>query len=913
MIYNNKLVVRQRKTKALFVADKYFPVLNDTVVLTNTSVESDSDLWTVNDGVDVTAPTTKNVSFVVKAADPIMQILKTSNMAGENTYQKYLFPMPALSIVYSSIQVSKECARVGDVVVISALDYNVVDGVTTAYQFKIYNGTTLIDTLTNKTNNYSFGIIGVFDIVLEVNTNGGVVKQTIKKLVTVTPALPDISEAIVCELTPIVAGGGRQIFGDSAILPGSTIVVRVPSTHNSDNIYRLVFEDLTGTAENPIVITIDSTSQIVVNFQSYWGLSFSGCKHVIFDGKGYNNLEHGYHISKNDATEEALVGIAVGYLCSDIQLFGIEVSKCTFAGLQAKTDPDADTPATWRENYVFYNFLLHHNYFHDTLAEGNYIGYFDCGVHTGTNGQGVTVEYRAHELRDAKVYRNKYERTGWDALQINNATGYSEICYNTINFSSIYPEADQASFMSMTLDGAVYNNIMHNSGGVGIQFGTFTGIDVFNNILSNIAQGSAMFFLLSDESTPEQYGTDGNNTTAIINLYNNTAVADGSFFLARNVVQYSNVHVKNNLIKYTGNLFGGQSDEIIALWNAQAEQNFRITDDGTIFEIANIDDGDFNISASSDLIDSGVAFGTNYDIRGFENWFENAKHIGAYSAYRKLGIAAISLSLDSVAINSGVSTTNSKTVSVLYTATGTPTRYMISESPSLAGAVWVDITANPLLFVLSEPDAVKTVYLKLSNSGGTTSSILSATISLLRQKSFLVDLGSSAGFYQSPAVNWNNLYSAGNATPVAVGNTVINLVSSNGESSVYSVTVKTQFSDWEANGAADQTGGYPYSAYRDSFISNSGTFGELTIGGLDPAKHYTIKCMGSRGYSTNRTIYTVNGNSQPLLTLDNIANTVSFNSIIPDGSNQIVVKVEGTAGYDDTHGIISILEIIEHS
>lgn len=73
------------------------------------------------------------------------------------------------------------------------------------------------------------------------------------------------------------------------------------------------------------------------------------------------------------------------------------------------------------------------------------------------------------------------------------------------------------------------------------------------------------------------------------------------------------------------------------------------------------------------------------------------------------------LSLNSVIINDGASTTTESSVSMKFSYNGTPTHYMLSESPSFTGASWISFT-NPASFILSGGEGNKTVYAKIKDA-----------------------------------------------------------------------------------------------------------------------------------------------------------------------------------------------------
>ena len=80
------------------------------------------------------------------------------------------------------------------------------------------------------------------------------------------------------------------------------------------------------------------------------------------------------------------------------------------------------------------------------------------------------------------------------------------------------------------------------------------------------------------------------------------------------------------------------------------------------------------------------------------------------------------LSLNGVVINNGAVETTSKIVDISILAVGTPTHYMLSENADFSNGVWVAFV-NPISFVLSDTYATKTVYAKVKDSHGESSSV----------------------------------------------------------------------------------------------------------------------------------------------------------------------------------------------
>lgn len=913
----NTIIVRQSRPKSIFTADNYFPIVDSSVNLINKSVESQINEWTLNDGVGIQTVSTLNSVITPQTSGSLEQRLKVSNGVSFDESSLLLYPDVAQNICYAEINVSRECARVDDTITISAVSDNIPSG--TVFTFAIYheNESTPINEYVGETCQVTFTERGVYDIKLTSVVGGVPIINKQKKKITITPKLKPVGDAILFELT-----SGLSTYDGTSLLPGDCVILKLPTGFTTDEIFRLSLKNINGTIDNPIIITINQESPLIMNFNSYYGILISSCSHVIIDGKGYYNLDYGLHITKPDSEVQATAGISISSLSTNIQVFGVEISKTSFCGIFAKTDPVASRPETWRGNYVMDDLRIHHCWFHDTKGEGNYLGYYSGSTITGLNSEGVSVTYRAHTLNNPKIYRNLYERTGWDSLQMNNAVGLAEVCYNKIHNASIYPEQDQSSFMSMTLDGEVYNNEMINCGGLGIQFGTFTGVKFFNNLLINTAPSSSSLLLLSSTEVPEQYGTDGINTTSPIWIYNNTVVGTGTFLNAHNVVQFHNVHVFNNLYK-TKSMFAGQSTDTIAIWQSQSLRNSLILDNGEAFKIANTKDDKYQIATTSTLNNGGLNQGSDFDFRGFVNWYEsnNAKHVGAYSGYRKLvGEIPSSIQLLSFSINNGATSSSSFITTLNYTSDIGASHYMVSENSNMSGGVWTSIT-NPINYTFTS-NGVKTLYFKIKTTENVESSIMSDSITIEVVDRIKIDFGASVYNITPKTSNnlnstdtygntWNNLNSTLSSAqvpnvPVPVGLVFTNLLTTTGSPTNINIEVTAGFDNCTSVGRDLVDNIYPYSASRDAFVTNTtSTVGAVTLKNLDSAKTYTIILFGTRGFVDLNTIYTINGVSQILNVKDNTNRTIVYNNIAPV-NNEITISVTGQT----TFGFLNVMEVI---
>lgn len=116
------------------------------------------------------------------------------------------------------------------------------------------------------------------------------------------------------------------------------------------------------------------------------------------------------------------------------------------------------------------------------------------------------------------------------------------------------------------------------------------------------------------------------------------------------------------------------------------------------------------------------------------------------------------LVLNSMSINGGAGSTNSRNVTISMSVTGVPTQYMISESSSFSGASWLTYSGTSVPFTLSNGNGAKTVYLKLRNANITTS-VLNDTINLQEvSESSVVKISANSSCTESGYnvfPNWN--------------------------------------------------------------------------------------------------------------------------------------------------------------
>lgn len=179
-------------------------------------------------------------------------------------------------------------------------------------------------------------------------------------------------------------------------------------------------------------------------------------------------------------------------------------------------------------------------------------------------------------------------------------------------------------------------------------------------------------------------------------------------------------------------------------------------------------------------------------------------------------------------------------------------------------------------------------------SGGTDSTTSTVTVTEANLPAQII----YANIYNggaAPAAPWNNI----------AGVSTNNLLDSDNQST----TVGLQFltSAWNTSNSGAVTGNdsgvYPDNVIRDYYYF--GIYGapntvDFNVTGLDAAAKYNITLFGSSVFSNagnnGSTVYTFNGVSKSLYVQNNQQNTVSFSSISPDASGNILINMNKAAG-----------------
>jgi hypothetical protein len=918
--YTQAFRVKQALPKSDFNVSNYFPVIGTLVNLTNSSKDNNTNQWTLNSGASQSITSTNvNVSVTINGAGGNTQSLIVGNTVASGVeHKEIIYGLNVPVNVYHEISVASKVCRVGETNTITLTSiYNNPPSSVVRVEVIDANDDSLFYSQDNVTQpiNIIFTYRGSFNIRVISTVNSVITENKQFRLITVTPALRPRANAYVYVLQSTTTifnlngGSANSLDGvTSNLSPGDTVVIKLPPEHTSESMYRLRLLNIKGTLQSPITITIDEPAPLIFNYTSFWGIIAQGCEHIILDGKGYQNIEYGLHLQKHPDSLTGTVGFQVTSLTNYVEAHSLEFSDAEFTQILCKTDPDVNNPATLRENFTMQNTLIHNNIMRDSRGEGIYLGYFDASVHVKKNSAGVDITYRAHNMNDTKIYRNIFLRCGWDGLQLNNATGKTEIHDNYIKDSAIFGEPDQNTGMSLTLEGKIFNNIIDGCSGIGIQAGALGPLDVYNNVITNIGQGAYAFYLLSSINVPEQFGNGAINTLPV-KVFNNNLITNGnrSCVSAFNVCQYLGFRFNNNIVS-TSNFFSGQTDATITEWVKNSSNNTILDmNDLNKYKFGSLPKSNFNLYPDSLLTSGGILIGDQYDSRGFKNWSNIDKFIGVNAGIIRLSNNILTLS--SIKINNGNATTDLRNVLVTATFIGNPTSYLISESSSFVGATWSIYIDATIPFQISSTQGIKTVYLKLKNSSVETLSA-SSSITYSSNRQFLVNFTATA-VYNNPA-NFNKFTAPGIllTSEIVVGSTLSNLIDTTLVASNLTLTVTDAFNGVDSNASASETYPYPYDVVRWNWIQNAGGKGSVNLSNCNNAKLYDIILYAHRGFNAVDQYFTVNNVNQVFNarhgTGTNYNNQIVFNNVVPvNGIITIDVKsISGTA-------LIGVLDITE--
>ncbi|MBL7716501.1 MAG: right-handed parallel beta-helix repeat-containing protein [Bdellovibrionales bacterium] len=319
----------------------------------------------------------------------------------------------------------------------------------------------------------------------------------------------------------------KFIGTSQGVQPGHRICLR-----GGDYPYsRLWIEATVGTEAQPVevincegrfvignAVDADSNGQV----DNSRGIEFHGVSYLKLTGSGSKDHYYGIRI---DGTSNGQSAVVFSDLSTDFEGEFIEVAQSGFAGFMAKTDGNCgDTdPNNFRGGFVQRNTVFHDNYIHDVEGEGFYIGNSFFQGRTSVSGcPGVPVF--SHPLVGTKVYRNRLERIGCEAIQV----GYSSLTEVYDNYIRGFGRSPFADYQNNGIQigggtsGRFFNNYVINPDpsfevSAGITIIGYRDTWVYSNVVVNAGTGIYVNQAMGQ-------GQDGQYGPYSLTLANNTIV-----------------------------------------------------------------------------------------------------------------------------------------------------------------------------------------------------------------------------------------------------------------------------------------------------------------------------------------------------------------------------------------------------
>lgn len=423
-----------------------------------------------------------------------------------------------------------------------------------------------------------------------------------------------------CKNQPISPdGGGTPQPGEIFSCADCDYIVELHETNGTDLNFKggdivclktgevydnLLFTEIVGEPDNPIIIrNCDGTA--VINSTGSFGVKFKESKYFKFLGDGGGDSEYGIVITTGNSFY-----LSMEYFTTDFEIANVEIKGATtgglgtnpgFAGIGVKTSPyvacDVFTDPT-RTAWIMNNVSIHDNYVHDTGGEGMYIGH---GFYTGRKETDCPSITYSHSIQHLRVYNNIVERSGYDGLQIKNADKDVEIYNNVIKDygQRNEPAHNEGLFIGEGVTGKIYNNIVMNGTGNGMQFQGMGNNDIYNNIFYGAGE-NGLFAAYGNYvyRIPDGY----------FNIMNNTVVNSAG-------IGYVFYNDEGGVKRFINNIVAGAGGELHPNGATVEESNNIIIANPADVGFVDFVNGDLQLTAGSSAVDAGADVSQYIDLK----------------------------------------------------------------------------------------------------------------------------------------------------------------------------------------------------------------------------------------------------------------------------------------------------------
>ncbi len=426
-----------------------------------------------------------------------------------------------------------------------------------------------------------------------------------------------IQDCCTCDFT-IPAGTGIYNFDGKKqkIQAGQVICLEAGKRSG------LIFSNLEGTADNPIIIVNHGGQVELGDKETSNAILFLKSRYVHLTGTGDVSTGFGIKIAGSSTGSQ---GIGVVGLSSDFEIDHIEIQNAGYAGMMIKTDPNCADHTGERPNFTMYNISVHDNYIHDTDAEGIYLGnsfYIGTTVYCG-------YKQYPHEVRGVKIFNNRFENTGQESIQVGCGVAAVEIHDNQIyNYGKANNDMQNGGIqVGLGTTGKVYNNFIKSGPGPSIVIEGIGENYIYNNVVVNSG-----YVAVNINTRPTPLSTDivANGFLGGVYVINNTfinpaqAAINEYINLAKNNVFYNNLIVTS--------LSSWQQMRIDTDW--KFSNNIIVKNIGDA-KFADPAQDDYHLLSGSPAIDAGIDVSNYHITTDYNNSSRTTKQGWDVGAFRK--------------------------------------------------------------------------------------------------------------------------------------------------------------------------------------------------------------------------------------------------------------------------------------
>lgn len=309
--------------------------------------------------------------------------------------------------------------------------------------------------------------------------------------------------------------GTKQSFvltqsGGEVYRPYITRDNNLPSLLGGDTIYiqggtftgGVELGDFGGSPGCPIVIAAKDEPVVITNggFFRFGARDSNMVSYVKIDGTTLRGAGYPYGFVSSHATFNS-DGLTIN-LIHHAEITGVSIRKKNVGILLKKAS--AIYPFTHYDKFIIRNVKIYDNYIRDIEGEGMYIGHTSP---SNTDPGNSSIYGPPARMDSFEIYNNIVDSTGWDGIQISNATNYLKVYNNFVHRtgqSNIGGQQHSIIIGSNINAPQVYKNtIITGTGGFGVF--SYGSANIYDNVVYGVAStgGEEGLYIQQNPVLPE--------------------------------------------------------------------------------------------------------------------------------------------------------------------------------------------------------------------------------------------------------------------------------------------------------------------------------------------------------------------------------------------------------------------------